>query len=55
MEGLKTLQKQELLAHVERAVEAYFIGRSIGGKRVETKFRKQAFIGELDEMLGCKT
>ena len=37
METLKTLQKQELLAHVERAVEAYFVVRKAGKINVETK------------------
>jgi hypothetical protein len=36
-EALKTLQKQELLAHVERAVEAYFVVRKAGKINVETK------------------
>jgi hypothetical protein len=33
METLKTLQKQELLAHIERAVEANLIGRDTGEKK----------------------
>jgi hypothetical protein len=32
MEALKTLQKQEQVAHVEHALEAYFIGRNAGEK-----------------------
>ncbi|MBK7050153.1 MAG: hypothetical protein IPH54_04840 [Rhodoferax sp.] len=35
--SLKMLQKQELLAHVERAVEAYFVVRKAGKINVETK------------------